>query len=94
MARPAVVWFGESLDADVLRAALHASACDVFLTIGTSATVYPAASLVPHAKNHGAFTVEINPDATDASALVDVSIRGPAETVLPDLQRRLTRSQA
>jgi len=89
MARPAVVWFGESLDPHVLHAASDACACDVFLTIGTSANVYPAAGLVPQAKALGAFTVEINPDATGASGIVDVSIRGNAETVLPDLQQRL-----
>jgi NAD-dependent deacetylase len=92
LARPAVVWYGETLDAAALGAAAEACACNVFLTIGTSAVVYPAASLLPLARSRGAFTVEINPDATGASGLVDVSIRGPAETILPDLAARLTRA--
>ena len=83
--RPAVVWFGESLDPADVAAATKACACDVFLAIGTSAIVYPAAGLVHHAKRHGALTVEINPVETDASRAVDVSIRGKAEDVLADL---------
>lgn len=85
LVRPGVVWFGESLDPDVLRRATEACACDLFLTIGTSAIVYPAAGLVHEARRHGAFTVDINPDATDASGLVDLSIRGKAEDVLDRL---------
>jgi NAD-dependent deacetylase len=85
LARPAVVWFGESLrDADV-RAALAATACDVFLTVGTSAVVYPAAGLVHDARRRGAFTAEINLEETPASAAVDVAIHGGAEVILPRL---------
>ncbi len=83
MARPAVVWFGESLPAEDLRAALHATACDVFVTVGTSAIVYPAAGLLHEARKHGAFTAEVNLEATPASANVDVAIQGGAEVVLP-----------
>jgi NAD-dependent deacetylase len=86
-ARPAVVWFGEALDENDLRAALEATACDVFLTVGTSSVVYPAAGLVDHARQRGAFTAEINADATPATALVDLAIHGGAETVLPELDR-------
>jgi NAD-dependent deacetylase len=88
-ARPAVVWFGESLDpADVDRAA-DATACDVFLTVGTSAVVYPAAGFAYHAKSRGAFTAEINLEETPASSFVDVSILGAAENVLPALDQIL-----
>jgi NAD-dependent deacetylase len=66
-----------------------ATACDVFLTIGTSAVVYPAAGLVHQAKQMGALTVEINLDQTPASAAVDISIRGPADVVLSELATRL-----
>lgn len=84
--RPGVVWFGEPLNPAVVAAATAAAAAsDLFLTIGTSSVVYPAAGLVHHAKHHGAFTVEINPDVTEASRFVDVSIRGKAEDLLPDL---------
>src|SRR5688572_11373064 len=79
LARPAVVWFGESLRHKDLEAASHATKCDVFLTIGTSAVVYPAAGLVHEAHQHGAFTAEINLAATPASSAVDVAIQGSAE---------------
>jgi len=84
--RPAVVWFGESLDPVVIDRALDATACDLFFTVGTSSVVYPAASLVHDAKARGAFTVEINPEATPASSQLDLSIRGAAEDVLPELE--------
>lgn len=87
LARPAVVWFGESLRAADVESAIDAAACDVFLTVGTSAIVYPAAGLVHEARRHGAFTVEINPDDTAASTIVDVALHGGAEQILPELDR-------
>jgi NAD-dependent deacetylase len=87
--RPDVVWFGEALDPAIIDRAAELTACDLFLTIGTSSLVYPAAGLVHEASAHGAYTVEINPDITDASAHVDLSLRGPAETVLADVERAL-----
>ncbi len=89
MIRPGVVWFGEALDPVVVDRALDATACDVFFTVGTSSIVYPAASLVHDAKARGAFTVEINPEATPASSELDLSIRGRAEEVLPALEEML-----
>jgi NAD-dependent deacetylase len=83
--RPGVVWFGESLNPEDVGAASAAAKCDVFLTIGTSAIVSPAADLVHQAKRHGAFTIEINIDETGASGLVDVAIKGKAEEILPAL---------
>ena len=85
LARPGVVWFGEALDPRVLDAATTACAADVFLIVGTSAVVYPAAGLLPIAARHGAFTVEINTEPTEASRLVDVSLQGRAEELLEDL---------
>jgi NAD-dependent deacetylase len=88
--RPDIVWFGEALDPEVIGRAQRAAAeCDLFLTVGTSAVVYPAAGLVDHARAHGAYTVEVNPEATDASGRVDVSLRGPAEAVLAALAERI-----
>jgi NAD-dependent deacetylase len=87
LARPAVVWFGEMLDEELLRAALRATACDVFLTIGTSSVVYPAAGLVRQAHDAGVFTAEINAEATPATPLVDLAIQAPAEEVLPQVDR-------
>ena len=89
-ARPAVVWFGESLAAADVNRAVEATACDVFLTIGTSAVVYPAAGFLQHARSCGAFTAEINLEPTPASSLVDVAILGGAEDVLPQLDRLLS----
>jgi NAD-dependent deacetylase len=82
-ARPAIVWFGESLDPSDVSRALKATTCDLFLTIGTSAVVYPAAGFVREAHARGAFTVEINLEETPASSVVDVQIRGAAEEILP-----------
>lgn len=90
LARPAVVWFGESLEERDLTAAISACACDVFLTVGTSAQVHPAAGLVHRARRHGAFTAAINLEPTDASHAVDVAIHGAAEVVLPALDALLT----
>ena len=86
LVRPGVVWFGETLDYEDVAAASAATHCDVFLTIGTSAIVHPAAGLVYQARRHGAITVEINPEATDSSDHVDLSIRGKAEEVLQEIK--------
>ena len=63
--------------------------CDVFLTIGTSSIVYPAAGLVDHARRNGAVTIEVNPQATAASAGVDLVIAEAAEIALPAIDARL-----
>jgi NAD-dependent deacetylase len=89
LARPAVVWFGEALAEADLRAAVEATACDVFLTVGTSSVVYPAAGLVDQARRQGAFTVEINAEATPATGDVDLAIEAPAEVVLPEVDALL-----
>jgi len=90
LARPAVVWFGEMLAEADLRAAVQATLCDVFVTIGTSSVVYPAAGLVEQARHHGAFTAEINAESTPATTVVDLAIHAPAEVVLPTIDRLLT----
>ena len=89
LVRPGVVWFGESIDPAIAARSLEAAQCDLFLTVGTSAVVYPAAGLTFEAKDHGAFTVEINPEATPASSEVDLAIQGPAEAVLPKVDALL-----
>jgi NAD-dependent deacetylase len=87
--RPAIVWFGESLRPEDLDAAVRAADCDLFLTVGTSSLVYPAASLVHAARQHGAFTAEINLEETSASAAVDIAIHGSAEQILPAIAQLL-----
>jgi NAD-dependent deacetylase len=87
--RPAVIWFGETLDPVVVRKASLAAACDVFITIGTSAVVYPAAGFITEAKEHGAFTAEINPEATPATGAVDLALAAGAERILPEIDALL-----
>ncbi|MGH9374077.1 MAG: NAD-dependent deacylase [Vicinamibacterales bacterium] len=90
LARPGVVWFGETIDPDVLERASNAAAtADVLLSVGTSSLVYPAAGLLHHARRAGAFTAEINPGATGASGTVDLAIAAPAEDALPMLDVRM-----
>ena len=80
------MWFGETLPPDALAAAERASAsCDLFLSVGTSAVVYPAAGFVEAASLRGARTIEVNRDATPLSALVTVSLRGRSGEILPEL---------
>jgi NAD-dependent deacetylase len=88
--RPGVVWFGEVLPADEVARAVDAADCDVFITAGTSAVVYPAAGFLELAMRPGAFTVEINPDITPATSMVDLALRGPAEIVLPQIHRAVS----
>jgi NAD-dependent deacetylase len=84
--RPDVVWFGETLPEESLRRAQEAAGrCDLFLSIGTSTLVYPAAELPFIAGSNGATVVEINPDFTPLSKLADFVLRDKAGVVLPML---------
>lgn len=84
--RPGVVWFGEGLPADAWEQAIAAAGeAQVFLVIGTSALVQPAASLPALAARCGARLVEINRDPTPLSGLAGVSLRGKAGDLLPEL---------
>jgi NAD-dependent deacetylase len=88
--RPHVVWFGESLDPDVLRRAFGASeSCEVMLVLGTSGIVQPAASLPLAALRAGAKVVEVNIEPTPLTPQVDRFLPGKAGEVLPELDRRL-----
>lgn len=84
--RPAIVWFGESLPADVLdQAWTDSERADLFLVVGTSALVQPAASLPLVASRSGARVVEINLEPTAISDQMDVSIMGKSGELLPQL---------
>jgi NAD-dependent deacetylase len=86
VARPGVVWFGEQLPEGMMKEAEHAvEEAEVFLVIGTSAIVYPAAGLIPFAKRAGAKVVEVNTEETDFSSTVDCALRGAAGDLLPQL---------
>jgi NAD-dependent deacetylase len=82
--RPDVVWFGESLPPEALAAAVAAArACDVFLCVGTSTVVEPAASLPFMARESGARVIEVNPQPTPLTRQAAVSLRGSAGEILP-----------
>ena len=84
--RPDVIWFGESLPAQALQRAFQAAEkCDLFLSIGTSALVHPAASLPFAALEHRIPTVEINPDATPLTRHATFVLQGPSGQILPAL---------
>jgi NAD-dependent deacetylase len=84
--RPDVVWFGEMLPSGTLETASEAArVCDLFLSIGTSSLVYPAAALPYEALKNGATLVEINPSETPLTPHADYTPRGRAGEVLPKL---------
>jgi NAD-dependent deacetylase len=86
LVRPDVVWFGEMLPAEVFaKAESAARQCDIFFSIGTSAVVFPAASLPYKALDHGAFVVEMNVESTDLSSRAHEVLTGKAGEILPDL---------
>jgi len=81
--RPHIVWFGESLDPAVMQSAIEAAtSCELFLVIGTSGVVQPAASLASMAREAGAWVVELNP-ARSAGSTVDCWLAGRAAEILP-----------
>ncbi len=91
LVRPGVVWFGEMLPEHAFAdATARAEACDVFILVGTSGVVYPAAGLPHIARGAGATIVEINPDETDLSDACDITIRSTAAVALPALVNSLT----
>jgi NAD-dependent deacetylase len=90
--RPGVVWFGEALPLDVFaRAEAEVAVADLFVVVGTSATVWPAAGLVELAAASGAAIVEVNREETPMSRLAALSLRGSAGEELPRLSAEWTR---
>jgi len=86
MLRPGVVWFGEMLPEAAIQTAFEVSrTCDLFLVIGTSAVVYPAASLPEVAKASGSTVIEINPEPTSLTRWADYSLSNNAGDILPQL---------
>jgi NAD-dependent deacetylase len=84
--RPDVVWFGELIPQQALLLADAAAAeCDLFLSVGTSSLVYPAAGLADAALRSAAHVIEINPNPTDLSRRADIVLRGPSGELLPAL---------
>jgi len=80
--RPDVVWFGEMpYRMDKIMQAL--SACELFVSIGTSGSVYPAAGFVAEARAAGAETVELNLEPSDGHSLFSDRRYGPATKIVP-----------
>jgi NAD-dependent deacetylase len=92
--RPDVVWFGEMLPVEALAHAEQAArACDLFLSIGTSAQVFPAAELPHMALAAGATLVEINPEQTPLTHMAHFALHGLAGSVLPRLLEQLEEAR-
>jgi NAD-dependent deacetylase len=88
--RPDVVWFGEMpYHMDRIRELLEEA--DLFISIGTSGNVYPAAGFVAEARAHGAHTVELNLEPSEGRSMFAEAIHGPATAVVPAYVERLLR---
>lgn len=86
--RPDVVWFGEMpYQMDAIDAAL--GDCDLFVSIGTSGNVYPAAGFVEAARMAGARTIELNLEASEGVAHFDEASHGKATEIVPAFVRRV-----
>jgi NAD-dependent deacetylase len=86
--KSATISFGQALDAAVIDAAADAATtCDVFLSVGTSLTVHPAAGLVDIASQCGARIVVVNAQETPYDRIADLVVREPIGSALPRLVR-------
>jgi len=93
--RPGVVWFGEMLPEGAMEDALAAAErADVFLSIGTSAVVYPAAGIPLRAKESGAYVAEINIEPSAIADELDEMVLGKAGEVLPALIEAVKRNKS
>lgn len=82
--RPAVVWFGETLDSDVLAHAQNVlECCDLCLVVGTSSVVYPAAMFAPQVAARGVPVAEFNLEDTPATQRFTFHFHGPCGSTLP-----------
>ena len=82
--RPAVVWFGEGLDTEILRQTYsELENCDLCLVVGTSSVVYPAAMFAPEVAQRGVPVAEFNMEATSATHNFGFHFEGPCGTTLP-----------
>jgi NAD-dependent deacetylase len=92
--RPAVVWFGEALPEEALVMAYEeATFSDLFISVGTSSTVYPAANLIELSSQAGACMIEVNPEPTPFSSVMDLRLTAPAGEALPALVDAIERSR-
>ncbi len=88
--RPNIIWFEDNLDQITLNKAYDiVSECDLFISIGTSGSVFPAAGIPKLAKANGSFCIEINPEDTPMSSAYDIKIRKSASQGLKDIKKEL-----
>jgi len=84
--KPSVIFFGEMIPPQALVDATELTdKADVVLVIGTSAIIYPAASIPVTAKRNGSTLIEINLEETDLTSLCDLSLQGKAAEIMPQL---------
>jgi NAD-dependent deacetylase len=89
------VWFGEQLPEEEWEDSVRSSGmADVFFSIGTSAVVYPAASLPLVALQGGAYLVEVNPEPTSLTPKVHEFLQGASGVVLPAIVRALEQRRS
>ena len=82
--RPDITWFEDAVDEAVFaRTRALVATCDLFVSVGTSGVVWPAAGFAELARRSGAHMVEINPEPSEMSSLYDVAVREPASVALP-----------
>lgn len=91
--RPDVVWFGE-MPYHMDRIYEHLSEADLFISIGTSGNVYPAAGFVAEARGHGAHTIELNLEPSEGARLFAEAIHGPATRIVPAYVERILAGEA
>ena len=91
--RPDVVWFGE-MPYHMERIGEALDAADLFISIGTSGHVYPAAGFVAEARRAGAHTVELNLEPSEGVSLFHQAIHGPAGVVVPAYVERILAGAA
>lgn len=93
--RPAVVWFGETLDSDILTHAEKVlDSCDLCLVVGTSSIVYPAAMFAPQVAARGVPVAEFNMENTPATMRFKFHFHGPCGTTLPPALARHETEQS
>ena len=84
--RPDIIWFQDMLNEKTVQKATELiGKCDLFISIGTSAVVWPAAGYPKLAKSMGAYCIEINPETTELSGIYDKAIRSKASEGLSDI---------
>ena len=82
--RPDITWFEDNVDADVFaHAGERVAAADLFVSVGTSGAVWPAAGFAQQARRQGAHMIEINTEDNEASSLYETHVRMAASAAIP-----------